>query len=70
MKTLKPEIRAILDKIKGANACEDFVKNEFEKRNLKKKSTDIVMKLHTTYLAGVLFRLIYLPRVAQQKLPL
>jgi hypothetical protein len=37
MKTLKPEIRAVLDKIKGANACEDFVKNEFKKRDLKKE---------------------------------
>ena len=37
MKTLKPEIRAILDQIKGANACENFVKNEFRKRNLKKE---------------------------------
>ena len=37
MKTLKPEIRAILDQIKGANACEDFVKSEFKMRNLKKE---------------------------------
>lgn len=37
MKTLKPEIRAILDKIKGANADENFVKCEFEKRKLKKE---------------------------------
>lgn len=37
MKVLKPEIRAILDKIKGINADEDFVKSEFEKRNLKKE---------------------------------
>ena len=35
MKKLKPEIRAILDKIRGANADEEFVKQEFEKRNLK-----------------------------------
>lgn len=37
MKILKPEIRAILDQIKGANACEDFVKSEFKRRNLKKE---------------------------------
>ncbi|GEM55264.1 hypothetical protein B0A58_07325 [Flavobacterium branchiophilum NBRC 15030 = ATCC 35035] len=37
MKTLKPEIRSILDKIKGVNADEDFVKSEVEKRNLKKE---------------------------------
>lgn len=37
MKILKPEIRAILDQIKGANACEDFVKSEFRRRNLKKE---------------------------------
>ena len=45
MKTLKPEIRAILDKIKGANACEDFVKNEFEKRNLKKANRNAYMNI-------------------------
>lgn len=37
MRQIKPEIRAILDQIKGANACEDFVKSEFKKRGLKKE---------------------------------
>lgn len=37
MKILKPEIKAINDKLKGINADEDFVKKEFEKRNLKKE---------------------------------
>jgi hypothetical protein len=37
MKVLKPEIKAILDKIKGINADENFVKSEFEKRKLKKE---------------------------------
>jgi hypothetical protein len=37
MTILKPEIKAILDQLKGINADEEFVKQEFARRNLKKE---------------------------------
>ena len=37
MKILKPEIKSILDQLKGINADEEFVKQEFERLNLKKE---------------------------------
>ena len=37
MKTLKPEIKEINNKLKGCNADENFVKSEFERRKLKKE---------------------------------
>ena len=36
-KELKPEIKAILYKLRGINADEEFVKQEFERLNLKKE---------------------------------
>jgi hypothetical protein len=36
-KELKPEIKAILDKLRGINADEEFVKQEFERLKLKKE---------------------------------
>jgi hypothetical protein len=37
MKELKPEIKSILDKLRGINADEEFVKKEFERLKLKKE---------------------------------
>ncbi len=37
MKELKPEIKALLYKLRGINADEEFVKKEFERLKLKKE---------------------------------